>query len=256
MIMENGGKAALEMSTLLLCADAQFLASARGVLNQLRATPKIVGDCAAAIAAIEEYEFDAILMDWREMRDLEDFLSAVRRSQLNRECIRMAIIRDPQDLRQAFAAGIHLLIHKPASAVQIERCLRVAYCASVARRVKRHREPVNIVASLNRPAQPFAEVTIANLSERGARVKAAFDSGTVTDDLRVGAEVDLRFAAPETGDVLQCAGKVVWIRPEGDAGIRFSSVPDHEQQILEMWLTECVERSRAERCERLRAACA
>lgn len=72
-----------------------------------------------------EHEFDAISLDWYEISDLGDFLSAVDRSNLNHECILVAIVRDLLDLRQAFA-GVHFLIHKPASVVQIDRCLRAA----------------------------------------------------------------------------------------------------------------------------------
>ena len=254
--MENSRKSSLEMHTLLLCADVEFLEATGGVLRELKVTPRIVADSEAALAAIQEYEFDAIVVDWREISNLEDFLSAVRRSKLNRECVVVAIVYDLLDLRQAFAAGVHLLIHKPASVVQIERCFRAAYCASVVRRRKRHREPVNIVASSSTPSQPFAEVTIANLSEGGVRAKLACDSGAVAANLSVGAEVDLRFTLPETNDMLQCTGKVVWTSAEGDAGIRFSYIPDRERQALEQWLTGCVERSRAEICERLRMDCA
>jgi hypothetical protein len=68
----------------------------------------------------------------------------VRKSKKNQECVLVAIMRDLLDLRQAFAAGVHFLIQKPASAVQIERCLPAAYCATVVRRRKQHREPVRI----------------------------------------------------------------------------------------------------------------
>ena len=60
----------------------------------------------------------------------------------------MSIVRDLVDLKQAFAAGVHFLIHKPAAAVQIERCLRAAYCSIVALRRKHHREPLVNLASI------------------------------------------------------------------------------------------------------------
>src|SRR5208337_1036785 len=157
----------LAMHTLLLCADVQFLGTTRGVLNQLQVTPKIVGGCDEALALIQTHEFEVIIVDWREINSLGDFLCAVRRSKLNQDCVLVAIVRDLLDLRQAFAAGVHFLIHKPASVVQIERCLRAAYCATVVRRRKQHREPVTILASVSTHTQPYAEVTIVNLSEGG-----------------------------------------------------------------------------------------
>jgi hypothetical protein len=50
--MEGIRKLTLDMHTLLLCADAQFLGITRSVLNQLQVTPKMVGNCNAALAMI------------------------------------------------------------------------------------------------------------------------------------------------------------------------------------------------------------
>lgn len=254
--MDNLPKTALEMHALLLCADVQFLGATREVLNQLQVTARIVPDGDAALALIREHEFDTVIVDWREISNLSDFLSTLRRSKLNRECVLVAIVRDLLDLREAFAAGVHFLIHKPASVVQIERCLRAAYGASIARRRKQHREAVDIVASITTRAQPFAEVKIANLSETGARVRVGSESDGVAANLSPGTEADLRFALPETRSMLQCTGMVIWANADGDAGIRFTYIAESERMALEEWLTACVERSRARLCERLRTACA
>jgi CheY-like chemotaxis protein len=246
-------KTNLDMHTLLLCADVQFLGITRTVLNQLQVTPKIVGNCDAALEMIQEHEFDVIIVDWRELESLGDFLCAVRRSKLNQECVLVAIMRDLLDLRQAFAAGVHFLIHKPASAVQIERCLRAAYCATVVRRRKQHREPVKIVASISTRTQPFAEAMVVNLSEGGVGLQMGSDMPAVS--LSAGEEVDIRFALPGTGEILHTTGRAVWTTVHA-CGVRFSFIPDDERLALEQWLTRCVERSLSELCGRLRAVCA
>jgi DNA-binding NarL/FixJ family response regulator len=251
--VENIRKATLEMHTLLLCADVQFTGITRNVLNQLHVTPKIVGNCEAALALIQEHEFDVIIVDWREIENLADFLCAVRKSKLNQECVLVAIMRDLLDLRQAFAAGVHFLIHKPASAVQIERCLRAAYCATVVRRRKQHREVVEIVATVSTRSQEFSEATIVNLSEGGAGLKVG--SEVPASSLRAGEEISLRFPLPAAGQILHTTGTVVW-RTAQACGVRFSYIPDDERFALEQWLTACVERSLAELCERMRVVCA
>jgi len=253
--MENIRKTNLDMHTLLLCADVQFLGITRTVLNQLRVTPKIVGHCDAALALIQEHEFDVIIVDWRELESLGDFLCAVRRSKRNHECVLVAIMRDLLDLRQAFAAGVHFLIHKPASAVQIERCLRAAYCATVARRRKQHREPVHIVATVGTRTQPCTQATVVNLSEGGIGLRIDPQNDMARVVLSAGEEVDLCFALPGTGQILHTTGRVVWTTVHA-CGIRFSYIPEDERLALEQWMTACVERSLAELCERMRAVCA
>jgi len=194
--MENTPKSKLEMHTLLLCTDVPFLGITRNVLNQLHVTPKMVNTSAAALAMIQAHEFDAMIVDWREIDNLVEFLTAVRRSKLNQDCVLLAIMRDLLDMRQAFAAGVHFLIHKPASAVQIERCLRAAYNATVARRRKQHREPVAILASVSTRTQPFGEATLVNLSEGGAKLRTSVQDFVAGVSLSAGDELDLRFALP------------------------------------------------------------
>lgn len=253
--MENIRKSRLEMHTLMLCADAQFMGITRSVLNQLHVTPRVVGRSEEAIAMIEANGFDVIVVDWRAIDSLADFLCGVRGSKLNQDCILVAIVRDLLDLRQAFAAGVHFLIHKPASAVQIERCLRAAYCAMVARRRKHHREPVTILASVATRTQPFGEATVVNLSEGGVKLRTSAHDFVAGVSLGAGDDVDLRFALPESGEMLDIAGTVVWATVDA-CGVRFRFIPETQRAALQQWLTACVEHAVARICERIREVCA
>lgn len=250
--METAAKTKLEMHALLLCVDVQFVGITRTVLNQLQVTPKIVADCDTALACIAEYEFDVIIVDWREIENLRDFLLALRRSKLNQECVVTAIVRDLMDLRQAFTSEVQFFIHKPASAVQIERCLRASYCATIVRRRKQHRELVSVVAATSTRNQPFAETLVVNLSEGGVCLSLR-ELGGVSPALELGEEIDVRFVLPGTGQMVHPTGIVIW-KTSDIAGIRFSYVPHGDRALLDQWLTECVERRLAESCERLRAS--
>ena len=253
--MDNQQKKTLPMHTLLLCTDMQFLGTTRTILNQLQANSKIAGGCDEALAMIQTQEFEVIIVDWREIDNPAEFLGAVRRSRLNQECVLVAIVRDLLDLRQSFAAGVLFLIHKPASVVQIERCLRAAYCATVARRRKQHREPVNVLVAVRTRTQTFAEATILNLSESGVGLRTSPDNEITGVDLSAGEDVELRFPLPDSADIVHATGTVVWTTAS-HCGIRFTYIPDPERLFFEQWLTECVERSLAELCDRIRVACA
>ena len=253
--MENIPKSRLEMHTLLLCNDVAFVGVTRNVLNQLHVTPRMINTSAAAVAMIQTHEFDVIVVDWREIDNLAEFLSAVRRSKLNQDCVLVGIVRDLLDLKQAFAAGLHFLIHKPASEVQIERCLRAAYCAMVARRRKHHREPVVILASVSTRTQPFGEATVVNLSEGGVKLRTSAHDFVAGVSLSAGDDVDLRFVLPGTEEMLDIEGTVVWATADA-CGVRFRYIPETQRTALEHWLTDCVERSISRVCERVREACA
>jgi len=248
----------LPMHTLLLCDDIQFKGTTCGVLNRLQVTPTIVANGEQALRELAAQQFEVVVVDWREIDNVCEFLGEVRRSKRNHECVLVAIVRDLLDLRQAFAAGAHFLIHKPASTLQIERCMRAAYAATVSRRRKHHRETVEILATASSRDVPFGELTIVNLSEGGAGVRLHGTDAAgrkMKFRLAVAEDVDLRFALPASEATIHCSGRVIW-SSDGAAGIRFTSIPDSERALFESWLTECVERSLTEMQERLRAACA
>lgn len=120
---------------------------------------------------------------------------------------------------------MHLLIHKPASAVQIERCLRAAYSATVARQRKHHRESVALLASVSSRTEPFGEATVVNLSEGGAKLRASVQDFVAGVSLSAGDDVGVRFALPGTEEMLHVDATVVWA-PADTCGIRFRYIPE------------------------------
>jgi len=56
--------------------------------------------------------------------------------------------------------------------------------------------------------------------------------------LRRGAEVPVRIDIPDRAEALQCSGIVVWSKPNGAAGIRFTTLTDAQKATLHGWLSE------------------
>jgi hypothetical protein len=96
---------------------------------------------------------------------------------------------------------------------------------------------------------------VVNLSEGGIvlRIDGRDDMARVM--LSAVEEVDLRFALPETGEILHTTG---WVVRTTVPRLRHpvSYTPDGERLALEQWMTACVERPLAELCERMRPVCA
>jgi len=245
-----------EMHALLLCRDAQFLGTTLGVLKQMGGVPQTVEDAGRALAAMSASKFDLVIMDWREIDDLAEFLCMARRCELNSDCVQVAIVRDVLDVRQACTAGVHFLIHKPASVVQIERCLRTAFLASVARRRKTYRAPVELDACLSMRNVPGVRATIVNLGEGGAGLRLKAHQDLSATDLQVGDSVRLSFRLPGASDSLQVLGRITWSTGHGDIGLQFTWMPNADRTQLDGWLTRCLENSVAELRIHLAAACA
>ena len=56
--------------------------------------------------------------------------------------------------------------------------------------------------------------------------------------LRRGAEVPVRIDIPDKPEALRCSGIVVWSKPNGAAGIRFTSLDESQKAALHAWLSE------------------
>lgn len=78
---------------------------------------------------------------------------------------------------------------------------------------------------------PAGACPLVDIGGGGMRVQALAP-------LRRGAEIPVRIDVPDTPDVLQCSGIVVWSKPNGAAGIRFAGLSEIQKKILNAWLAE------------------
>lgn len=241
-----------DINAMILCEDTHFLRSLERVFAKLGVRSERPSDYATALSAFSERRIDIAVVDWREIPNLGEFLEAVRKSKINKECLLIGIASDLLDLRQAFGAGVQFLIHKPASVVQIVRCLQAAHAAVLAKRRKQHREPVQIAATLCTRNVPLLPATIINLSSHGAGLKLNMAEHTNDTCLSAGDEIDLSFISPGSWRTVNVSGVVMWVNREGRAGVRFEWAA--EKVKLEQWLSERFDNAAAQLRDRLQTA--
>jgi ActR/RegA family two-component response regulator len=245
-----------EMKALIFCEDTQFLRTANRVLNDLGVTTEVNADYGSVVAVLSTQKIDAVVVDWCQIHNLGEFFQAMRQSRLNQDCIVVAIVRDLLDLRQAFAAGVLFMLHKPASVVQIARCCRAAHSAMFARRRKSYREVTEIPASFSSRNVGLATGTILNLSEGGAGLSVNGEARLIMARLAAGDEVEVNFTLPGTDHSIHACGRVAWRDHEDHFGVQFQFFPGVERTRLEQWLAGRLERSLRELRERDAVACA
>ena len=225
-----------DINALILCEDSHFLGSLERVFARLGVRSERSSDYTAALNALGQKRIDTVVVDWREIVNLGEFLETVRHSKMNRECLLIGIASDLLDLRQAFSAGVQFLIHKPASVVQIARCLQAAHAAVIVKRRKQHREPVRIATNLRSRSVPLLGALIVNLGSEGAGLKLNMTGCKMSGRLSAGDELDLSFTSPGSERLVQASGMVVWVNSNGDAGVRFEYIPAAEKAKLEQRL--------------------
>jgi hypothetical protein len=97
-----------------------------------------------------------------------------------------------------------------------------------------------------------------NLGEGGVALDMNSNShpSTTPIALRVGDAIHLNFLLPGTQEPIHSTGMVVWTNLADEVGVRFDDIPDTERQLLQRWLTLCVERSVAGEQEGMNAVSA
>lgn len=245
-----------DINALILCEDSHFLGTMQRVFAQLGVRSERSSDYTAALAALEQQRIDTVVVDWREIINLGEFLETLRLSKMNKQCLLIGIASDLLDLRQAFSTGVQFLIHKPASVVQIARCLQAAHAAVIVKRRKQHREPVRIAAAVHTRGTPLLGAMVVNLGCEGAGLKLNTTGCRMSARLSAGDEIDLTFLSPGSGRQIDVPGVVVWTNNNGDAGVQFQYVPAGEKFELEAWLGERFDRAVLALRERLCGGCA
>jgi len=225
-----------DINALILCNDSHFLGTMERVFARLGVRSERSSDYTAALSALEQKRTDTVVVDWREILNLGEFLQTVRQSKMNKDCLLIGIASDLLDLRQAFSAGVQYLVHKPASVVQIARCLQAAHAAVIVKRRKQHREPVRIAATLHTRSTPLLGALMVNLGSEGGGLKLNTTGCKTSARLSAGDELDLSFMSPGSGSMIHASGAVVWVNSDGDAGVKFQYIPAAEKTKLEQWL--------------------
>ena len=228
----------LDIKALILCDDSHFLRTMERAFAKLGVRSERTADYDAALTAIADSKIDMVVVDWREIANLGEFLESVRNSKMSKQCLIVGIASDMLDLRQAFSAGVQFLIHKPASVVQIVRCLHAAHSAVIVKRRKQHRAAVRIAATVHTRSVPLLGAMVVNLGAQGAGLKLNVTGCKASASLSAGDDIDLSFISPASGQQVTACGVAVWVSRQGDTGVQFDYFPAAEKVNLERWLGE------------------
>lgn len=91
------------------------------------------------------------------------------------------------------------------------------------------RWPITAAKPVRVDLGPAGSGQIVDISAGGMRVK-------MVAPLRREAEIPVRIEIPEKTTPVQCSGVVVWSKPNGAAGIRFTNLTEEHKTVLLAWL--------------------
>lgn len=217
-------------SALLLCNDQDARRQAERVLDEYNFTVSHASTCPDASELIRRNKFDLAIYD-------DDIPGAIDLAGLeaHNSAPRVVFVL-LQTLKGNFILGkrIHLLLPKPINASLFVNSLKAAYQSILKEKRAAFRYTVDINAISTTLIQETGKrtlngVRILNLSQSGLCLSAR-------EMLPQGAMVKVEFRIPDSGNLIQSIGTVMWAHESGKAGVKFMALLSSHRNALCTWL--------------------
>jgi hypothetical protein len=217
------------LRTLLLCEDDASVRIVTRVFKDLGVDVEHCLHPLGAGKAIKTDRFDAIMVD--------DAVSGARAvlasAQILPNCeksVRIILAGVPTKIGSALQSGAQIVLYKPLSQERVRHGLRaVRNLMGRERRRGEKRVRVDFSAQLVYERDQRFVAMVEDLSDSGAAIRCA---GSLPNSMHFSFECTL----PDTQAILKATVEVVWQRPGGMVGIRFTDVSTPSRKMLAEWL--------------------
>lgn len=229
----------IRLDGLLFTHDTEVMGVMSQILENFSIKTETCSELGSAIDAVTQRRLDAIIVDWADAYDPTRIVRSARKSSPNGNSTIVALV-NPGSETHALLVGANFMIHKPADIEHAGRCMRAAYGTMLQNRRRAARVPVDIAVNVRVSECGVIRARISDLSIGGIALQCE-------EPLEVNSEVLTNFVLPNTDQLVQITGKIVNANSAGRAGVRFSFVPEQDQEALEGWLA--LELSKLEKAE-------
>ncbi len=220
----------MESRMLLLAGSDEHVRRFSTIFGEVGVVVQLVPDTATAIAEISAKQYASLLVDC-EMEGGLDVLELVRQTTPNQKAIVFAVVYDQLQARKANLCGANFLITSPINWDLVRRMARASQSMLLRERRANDRERVRTTAFLSFQQSEETPVMTLDLSDGGMSVLAK-------DKLTVGTSCFVRFLLPGTNVRIECKGKVMWSRPDGQAGLKFLHLSDGSREDIREWFSK------------------
>ena len=175
---------------------------------------------------VRHRKIDGIIID-TTMRGALEFVHNIRKSSSNRSSVIFACVEGANGKDLAFSSGANFVVEKPLTLESVVRLLTTAAPTLLEERKRYFRHKLVIPVSISYDGVEHRALT-SNMSETGMAIRSfrVFEPGT---------PVSFSFDLP-SGPTVKGTGEIMWVDPEGRAGIRFENVDSAGNPRLPEWL--------------------
>jgi ActR/RegA family two-component response regulator len=217
----------MDATMLLLVESDELVRRFSTIFSEVGVVVQVVPDTATAISDISTKQYCSLLVDCSIEGGI-DVLELVRQAKTNQKAIVFAIVRDQLEARKANLCGANFLITTPVNWDLVRRMARASQSMLLRERRSNDRERVRTTAFLSFTAHEEVPVMTLDLSDGGMAVLSK-------DKLTMGAQAFVRFLLPGTSTRVECKGKVMWTRNDGQAGLKFLHLSDSSREDIKEW---------------------
>lgn len=200
----------------------RFVSAWRETGSRLDSTPSII--CATEL--VSSRKLHGILIDMG-VKGAVELISQLQVLTGQGIPLILACVSTPQEEKAALAAGANFVVHKPISVGRILDLLTLGGHIQAPQRRKFLRHPLVQPVTISSDSLQFRALT-SNLSQTGMSIRSV-----QLLDLNAPVEFCLQLCSTTT---VAGRGKVVWVAPEGYAGIKFKSVRCSSDLPFPEWL--------------------
>jgi PilZ domain len=214
------------LSSIVVSRDLHGISVLESVLGSLHIQVETAPELASARAMMTKSKIDALIVD-SEIEGCSSLFHEIGNTAA--EALVPLLICNSNGQIDA-ARQAEFLFRKPISVPQAVRTLSSARNMIVERRLRYHRQTVDIATSLVGGRHKF-DARILNLSQGGAGL-----AGDFSQDLP--QQVELHFSLPKTRQSLKLEGEIVWTKQQARAGVQFKDVSNPIHRQLQIWLEQ------------------
>jgi len=220
----------MEAKMLLLAGSEELVRRFSTIFGEIGVVIQVVNDTATAIAEISAKQYSSLLVDC-SMEGGLDVLELVRQTSPNNKAIVFAVVTEQLEARKANLCGANFLITNPINWDLVRRMARASQSMLLRERRNTDRERVRTTAFLSFVPHEEVPVMTLDLSDGGMAVLSK-------DKLTIGTQAFVRFLLPGTDIRVECKGKVMWARNDGQAGLRFLYLSEGSRQDIKDWFSK------------------
>ena len=236
----------MALTSLVVCADATAVQVLSQIFRELEIGVEHSEQLSAAASRLAAQRFDAVVVDCQDQLAALEFLTAARRSVLNKNSLIIGLVEGREQVGAVFAGGANFIVYKPVTVERAAGSLRAA------RGLMRREKRVNLRVGLHTPASiaygnaDNVPAFLLDLSESGLSMQSGCR-------LPSRCKVYFQFTLPDNRATIRLSGEVVWQDASGRVGIRFADVPQASRRALSEWIKTALARQAAAELQVARA---